>query len=97
MTGRPCGQVVGEEVRSRRSISQRIFSAASGVLTLMAARQASEAAIALAESGARRAALLRVHRLQDFRQHVARLARRQIGGHGRIATVRPDRRISPKP
>jgi predicted RNA binding protein YcfA (HicA-like mRNA interferase family) len=37
ITGLPCGQVVGEEVRSRRSISQRIFSGASGMFTLMAA------------------------------------------------------------
>src|SRR5215217_2936957 len=44
MTGRPCGQVVGEEVWSRREMSQRIFSTVSGVLTFMAARQASEAA-----------------------------------------------------
>src|SRR6266571_2319943 len=37
ITGRPCGQVVGEEVSSSRSISQRIFSGASGMFTLIAA------------------------------------------------------------
>ena len=37
--------VVGEEVRRRRSMSQRIFSWVRGMLILMAARQASEAAI----------------------------------------------------
>lgn len=37
ITGRPCGQVVGEEVVKSRSMSQRIFSGASGMLTLIAA------------------------------------------------------------
>ena len=37
ITGRPCGQVVGEEVCSSRSMSQRIFSGASGMFTLIAA------------------------------------------------------------
>jgi hypothetical protein len=42
ITGRPCGQVVGEDVFSKRSMSQRIFSGESGMLTLMAAWYASE-------------------------------------------------------
>jgi hypothetical protein len=37
ITGRPWGQVVGDEVTSNRSISQRIFSGASGIFTLIAA------------------------------------------------------------
>jgi hypothetical protein len=43
ITGRPWGQVVGEEVFNKRSISLRIFSGEKGMLTLMAAWQASEA------------------------------------------------------
>ncbi len=37
ITGRPCGQVVGEEVFSNRSINQRIFSGVSDIFTLIAA------------------------------------------------------------
>ncbi len=37
ITGLPCGQVVGDDVSTSRSINQRIFSGASVMFTLMAA------------------------------------------------------------
>jgi hypothetical protein len=45
ITGRPCGQVVGEDVVKSRSISHCIFSVVNFILTLTAALQAKDAAI----------------------------------------------------
>src|SRR5215203_6772351 len=45
ITGRPCGQVVGDEVFNKRSISHCIFSGVNFILILTAALQASEAAM----------------------------------------------------
>ena len=97
MTGRPCGHVVGEDVSSRRSISQRIFSSASGVLIFMAARQASEAA-----TSSRKVARVepRFSASTVSKTSASMLRASPAGksaGTALIATVRPESRINAKP
>src|SRR5687768_16473582 len=97
ITGRPCGQVVGDEVVRSRSISQCIFSGVSFMLILMAALHASDAAISsrnvdLPDPRFSRSILSNI----SAKRFLTSAAGRSVG-IDLIATVLPDNRINPKP